>query len=83
VEINTSQVEKNLDGLLPKIIPISLVKKEFTIPINHLFGRLLDDKQGERKVAEVIHVTRTQLPIVPAFTITTYKAQGLINVEKQ
>jgi ATP-dependent exoDNAse (exonuclease V) alpha subunit len=25
----------------------------------------------------VIHVTRTQLPIVPAFAITTYKAQGL------
>jgi ATP-dependent exoDNAse (exonuclease V) alpha subunit len=25
----------------------------------------------------VIHVTRTQLPTVPAFAITTYKAQGL------
>ena len=25
----------------------------------------------------MIHVNRTQLPIVPAFAITTYKAQGL------
>jgi len=25
----------------------------------------------------MIHVIRTQLPIVPAFAITTYKAQGL------
>jgi hypothetical protein len=25
----------------------------------------------------VIQVTRTQLPIAPAFAITTYKAQGL------
>jgi hypothetical protein len=30
-----------------------------------------------KKVAEVIQVARTQLSIVPAFAITTYKAQGL------
>jgi hypothetical protein len=33
--------------------------------------------QGGKKVPQVIQVTRTQLPIVPAFAITTYKAQGL------
>ena len=31
----------------------------------------------QKKVPGVIQVTRTQLPIVPAFAITTYKAQGL------
>jgi len=44
VEINTSQVETNLDDLRPKIIPISLVKKEFIISIKQVFGRLLDVK---------------------------------------
>jgi ATP-dependent exoDNAse (exonuclease V) alpha subunit len=43
--------------------------------------------QGGEKVSETIQVTRTQLPIVPAFAITTYKAQGLtmnkINVDLQ
>jgi len=77
VEINTSQVETSLDGLRPKLIPIPLIKKQFTIPIKQLFGRLFGRMQGGKKVPQVIQVTRTQLPIVPAFAITTYKAQGL------
>ncbi|CAF1371764.1 unnamed protein product [Adineta ricciae] len=77
VEINTSQVETNLDGLRPKLIPIPLIKKRFTVPIKQLFGHLLDRVQSGRKIPQVIQVTRTQLPIVPAFAITTYKAQGL------
>jgi hypothetical protein len=77
VEINTSQVESNLDGLRPKLIPISLIKKRFTVPIKQLFGHLFERVQGGRKIPQVIQVTRTQLPIVPAFAITTYKAQGL------
>ena len=77
VEINTSQVEASLDGLSPKLIPIPLIKKHFTIPIRQLFGQLFEGVQGRRKASEVIQVTRTQLPIVPAFAITTYKAQGL------
>ncbi|CAF1412804.1 unnamed protein product [Adineta ricciae] len=77
VEINTSQAETNLDGLRPKLIPIPLVKKQFTVPIKQLFGRLLDRVQSEKKVPQLIQVTRTQLPIVPAFAITTYKVLGL------
>ncbi len=77
VEINRSQVETNLDSLRPKLIPIPLVKKQFTVPMKQLFGRLFERVQGGKKVPEVIQVTRTQLPIVPAFAITTYKAQGL------
>jgi hypothetical protein len=77
VEINTSQVETSLDGLRPKLIPIPLIKKQFTVSIQQLFGRLLERVQGEKKVSQVIQVTRTQLPLVPAFAITTYKAQGL------
>jgi hypothetical protein len=70
-------METNLDGLRPKLIPISPVKKEFTVSTKQLFGRLLERGPGEKKVSEVIQVTRTQLPIVPVFVIATYKAQGL------
>jgi hypothetical protein len=77
VEINTSQVETNLDGLRPKLIPIPLIKKRFTVPIKQLFGRQFERMQRGKKVPQGIQVTRTQLPIVPAFAITTYKAQGL------
>ena len=77
VEINTSQVETNLEGLRPKLIPIPLIKKRFTVPIKQLFGHLFERVQGGRKIPQVIQVTKTQLPIVPAFAITTYKAQGL------
>ena len=77
VEIHTTQVETSLDGLRPKLIPIPLIKKRFTVPIKQLFGHLLERMQGGRKIPQVIQVTRTQLPIAPAFAITTYKAQGL------
>jgi ATP-dependent exoDNAse (exonuclease V) alpha subunit len=77
VEINASQVETNLDALRPKLIPIPLIKKRFTVSIKQLFGHLFERVQGGRKIPQVIQVTRTQLPIVPAFAITTYKAQGL------
>jgi hypothetical protein len=77
VEINASQLETSLDGLRPKLIPIPLIKKQFTVPIKQLFGQLFERTQGREKVTQVIQVTRTQLPIVPAFAITTYKAQGL------
>jgi hypothetical protein len=40
VEISTSQVETNLDGLRPKLIPIPIIKKRFTVPIKQLFGHL-------------------------------------------
>jgi hypothetical protein len=65
VEINTSQVETSLDDLCLKLIPFK-----------QLFGRLLKQRQGEGKVSKVIEVTRTQLPIVPASVIITYKVQG-------
>ena len=45
--------------------------------IKQLLGPLLEQRSG-RKASDMIHVNRTQLPIVPAFAITTYKAQGLI-----
>ncbi|CAF1107839.1 unnamed protein product [Adineta ricciae] len=78
VEINTSQVETSLIGLRPKLIPIPLIKKQFTVSVRQLlFGQLFERMQGEKKVSQMIQVTRTQLPIVPAFAITTYKAQGL------
>ena len=76
VEMNSSQVETNLDGLQPNLIPISLVKKEFSISIKQLLGPLLEQRSG-RKAPDMIYETRTQLPIVPAFAIATYKAQGL------
>jgi hypothetical protein len=77
VEVRTSQVETSLDGLRHKLIPIPLIKNQFTVSIKQLFGRLSERGQRGEAVPQVIHVTRTQLPIVPAFAITTYKAQGL------
>ena len=50
VEINTSQVETSLDGLRPKLIPIPLIKKRFTVTIKQLFGHLLERMQGGRKI---------------------------------
>ena len=76
IEINSSKVETNLDGLQPKLISISLVIKEFTISIKQLPGPLLEHRSG-RKMSDIIHVIRTQLPIVPAVVITTYRTQGL------
>ena len=58
VEINTSQVETSIDSLQPKLIPISLVKKEFSISIKQLLGSLLEQRSG-RKASDMIHVTRT------------------------
>jgi hypothetical protein len=74
VEIDSSSVETSLDGDRPKLIPIWFIKKEFTIPIKQLFGWLLEQRPGEGKGSKVIQVTRTQLTIVLAFAITTYKA---------
>ena len=76
VEMNPSQVETNLDGLQPKLMPISLVKKELSISIKQLLGSLLEPRSG-RKAPDMIHVTRIQLPIAPTFVITIYKVQGL------
>jgi hypothetical protein len=44
VKINSSQVETSLDGLQSKLIPISLVKKEFSISIKQLLGPLLEQR---------------------------------------
>jgi hypothetical protein len=49
MEINTSQVETSLDGLRPKLIPIPLIKKQFTVSIKQLFGRLFQHGQGAKK----------------------------------
>ena len=77
VEISTSQLDTRLEGLRPKLIPIPLIRKQFTVSLKQLFGSLLERNLNNKKVTEVIQVTRTQLPIVPAYAITTYKAQGL------
>jgi hypothetical protein len=49
VEINTSQVETNFDGLRPKLVPIPLIKKQFNVPIKQLFSRLFERVQGGKK----------------------------------
>ena len=59
VEMNSSQVETNLDGLQSKLIPISLVIKEFSISIKQLLGPLLEQR-SRRKAPDMIHVSTTQ-----------------------
>ena len=48
VEMNSSQVETNLGGLQPKLIPITLVKKEYSISMKHLLGPLLEQRSGRK-----------------------------------
>jgi hypothetical protein len=58
-----SLVPKLADGEddieLDELIPILLVRKQFTVSIKQLFGRLFEREQGEKKVPEAIQVTRT------------------------
>ena len=44
VDMNSSQVETNLDGLQPKLIPMTLVTKEYSISIKQLLGPLLEQR---------------------------------------
>jgi hypothetical protein len=76
VEINTSKVEASLDGLPPKLIPIPLIKNNLLFPLSKSLVGYLNVCNVGKKVLETIQITRTQLPIVPAFAITTYKAEG-------
>ena len=48
VEMNSSQVETNLDGLQPKLIPMTLVKKEYSISMKQLLGPLLEQRSGRK-----------------------------------
>ena len=48
VEMNSSQVETNLDGLQPKLIPMTLVKKEYSISIKQLLAPLLEQRSGRK-----------------------------------
>ena len=49
VEISTSQLETSLDVLRPKLIPIPLIKKRFTVSVKQLFGGLLERASGRKK----------------------------------
>ena len=48
VEMNSSRVETNLDGLQPKLISMTLVKKEYSISIKQLLGPLLEQRSGRK-----------------------------------
>ena len=48
VEMNSSQLETNLDGLHPKLIPMTLVKKEYSISIKQLLTPLLEQRTGRK-----------------------------------
>jgi hypothetical protein len=73
VRIPTSNIRTSLHGLDDKIIPIYPEKKSFRVDLRtHLTGRqrrLIGDRTS-------LTITRTQLPLLPAFAITTYKSQG-------
>ena len=49
VEMNSLQVETNLDGLQPKLIPMTLVKKEYSISMKQLLGHFSSKDQGEKR----------------------------------
>jgi hypothetical protein len=71
-----------LPSLLPsKLNLILLVKKVFNASIKQLRTPRLEQRSTGKKVSYVIHVTRTQLPIVrtclPSFAFISYKTQRL------
>ena len=48
VEMSSSQVETNLDNLQPKLILMTLVKKEYSISMKQLLGPLLEQRSGRK-----------------------------------
>ena len=50
VGINSSQVETSLDGIKPKIIPISLVEKDVVFLSNSCLVRFSSKDQEEKRV---------------------------------
>ncbi len=77
IEMPKSKMSK-LDSLDPLIIPIPVIEKRFEINLEKLYAdkgpmmKMLNSK----KLNTTISVKRKALPLVPAYSITTYKSQG-------
>jgi ATP-dependent exoDNAse (exonuclease V) alpha subunit len=81
VEISKANINTEFDSLEPQTVPIPLVEKTFEVNVQPLLSTLtsmstkLNGKRANSSAAKIT-VTRKALPFVPAFSITTHKAQG-------
>jgi hypothetical protein len=73
VELPDCKLGSTLLNLEPTIIPIAPEQKTIKVDLKSFISpaqkKLLNNRTS-------ITITRTQLPIVPAYAITTYKCQG-------
>lgn len=73
IEIPTFKIDGVFEGLESKLIPIPLVQSTFKVSSNKILNASM--KNIFKKPVE-FKVKRSQFPFIPAYSITTYKAQG-------
>lgn len=73
VDIPTCNINGIFDGLKYKSIPIPLTKGHFKISSKNILSKSI---HNILKRQQNFNVTRIQFAFVPAYAITTYKAQG-------
>ena len=73
IEIVKSKIERTLDELQPKLVPIPVLEQTFRVNISDMLPK---DKSSESNQKAVLSIKRRALPLVPGYCITTHKSQG-------
>ncbi|CAF4341182.1 unnamed protein product [Adineta steineri] len=81
VEVPKYKGNRKLTTSGPQIIPINVVEKTFEVNVQSLLSLSTTSSTNSNKKRGIsssskITVTRKALPFVPAFSMTTHKAQG-------
>ena len=81
VEVPKAKISTKFESLDPQIVPIPLVEKTFEVNIQSLLPKSTSTSTKSSQYrpnssSTKISVTRKALPFVPAYSITTHKAQG-------
>ncbi|CAF4712567.1 unnamed protein product [Rotaria sp. Silwood2] len=73
IEIIKSKIECNLEQLQPNIIPIPVMEETFRIDIADVLPKKKRSKSNQKAI---LSIKQRPLPLVPAYSITTYKSLG-------
>jgi hypothetical protein len=77
VEVPKAKINTKFSSLDPQTIPIPVVQKTFEVNVQSLLPTSAKSKGNRSNPSgSKIMVTRKALPFVPAYSITTHKAQG-------
>jgi hypothetical protein len=77
VEVPKAKMNTKFSSLDPQTIPIPVVEKTFEVNVQSLLPTSTKSKENRSNSSgSKIMVTRKALPLVPAYSITTHKAQG-------